>query len=332
MQFKNLTFLITGGTGSFGSEFAKRLLSKKAKEVRIFSRDETKQFEMRNKFANYKNLTFYIGDVRDPESMTSAFKNVDCVFHAAALKQVPSSEYFPIEAINTNVIGTKNVIDCCIQNKVKKMILLSTDKAVYPVNVMGQTKALAEKILISKARFLKQSITNLCITRYGNVISSRGSVVPFFINQIKNKKPLTITDFRMTRFFMTMDDAIDLIEYAFKSGKNGHVYIKKCDAVKIIDVAEALKKIYKSKLPLKNIGVRVGEKIHESLMSKSEMNRAKNKSDYFELPPNSSINEYDKFFYKGKKISNSIQDYSSNLVKNISIKKIIKILKKYSIS
>ena len=252
------------------------------KKIVILSRDELKQFEMRNLFKDPR-LEFYIGDVRDIKSIVDAFSEVDCVFHAAALKQVPSSEFFPLEAIKTNTIGTENVIECCIQKNVKNFVLLSTDKAVYPINVMGFTKALAEKIVIAKSRSIPKKKLNLTITRYGNVIASRGSVVPYFVNQAKNNKPITITDNRMTRFFMTLDEALDLITYAFAKGEHGSIYVKKCDTVEIKDVASVIKSKFNSNSKIVNIGLRHGEKIYETLISDNEMIRVKEKDGFFQI-------------------------------------------------
>ena len=324
-NFEGKNFLITGGTGSFGKAFVSKLLKFKVKKIIILSRDELKQFEMRNFFSD-KRLEFIIGDVRDYNSIVDAFNNIDYVFHAAALKQVPSSEFFPIEAIKTNTLGTENVINACIDKRVKTFVLLSTDKAVYPINAMGLSKALAEKIVIAKSRTLKNKKLKLTITRYGNVIGSRGSVIPYFENLIKNK-PLTVTDERMTRFFMSLDEALDLILYAFIKGKNGSIYVKKCSSARIIDIAKSMKKIFKSKLPIKFIGLRHGEKLHETLISSNEILRANSKNKFFEIPPNTRDLNYDSFFIKGKKVLNR-NSYTSNHNKPLNVDKVIKVLKK----
>ncbi len=324
--FSGKIFLITGGTGSFGKAFVKKLLTLKVKKIIILSRDELKQFEMRNFFSD-KRLDFIIGDIRDYSSIINAFDDVDYVFHAAALKQVPSSEFFPIEAIKTNTLGTENVINCCLEKKVKNFVLLSTDKAVYPINAMGLSKALAEKIVIAKSRTLKKGKLKLTITRYGNVIGSRGSVIPYFKNLIEKNMPLTITDKRMTRFFMSLEEALDLILFAFIKGNNGSIYVKKCSTAKIIDIAYSLKNIFNSKLPIKFIGLRHGEKLHETLISNNEMTRAKSHNKFYEIPPNTRDLNYESFFFKGKKILND-QPYTSNNKNLLTINQIKKVLKK----
>ena len=256
---KNKSILITGGTGSFGQKFLEKIISTDFKQIRILSRDEKKQEDLRNKINNSK-IKFYIGDVRDKDSIVEAFKNIDYVFHAAALKQVPSCEFYPLEAIKTNTLGTQNVVDLCIKNKVKKMVLLSTDKAVYPINSMGLSKALAERIVISKSRNLKLNDTMLCITRYGNVIGSRGSVIPLFLEQIDKNKEITITDGKMTRFMMSLSDSIDLVLYAMKNGKQGEIFVLKSPSSTIDLIANTLIKIRNSKSKIKIIGTRHGEK------------------------------------------------------------------------
>ena len=325
-NFEGKNFLITGGTGSFGKAFVSKLLRFKVKKIIILSRDELKQFEMRN-FFNDKRLEFIIADVRDYNSIVDAFNNIDYVFHAAALKQVPSSEFFPIEAVKTNTLGTENVINACIDKRVKTFVLLSTDKAVYPINAMGLSKALAEKIVIAKSRTLKNKKLKLTITRYGNVIGSRGSVIPYFENLIKKNKPLTVTDERMTRFFMSLEEALDLILYAFVKGKNGSIYVKKCSSVRIIDIAKSMKKMFKSNVLIKFIGLRHGEKLHETLISSNEILRANSKNKFFEIPPNTRDLNYDSFFIKGKKVLNR-NSYTSNHNKPLNVDKVIKVLKK----
>ena len=270
-MFKNKIILISGGTGSFGSAFLNKIIKAPFKEVRVFSRDEKKQNDLRNSLKK-ENIKFYIGDVRDKNSVFEATKNVDYIFHAAALKQVPSCEFYPLEAIKTNILGTQNVLDCAVENNVKKVICLSTDKAVYPINAMGMSKALMEKIAIAKSRNLKKNKTNIMVTRYGNVLFSRGSVLPLFINQIIKKDFITITDPNMTRFLMSLDEAIDLVLYALIKGKNGYIYIPKTPATSIKIIAEALLNIYQyPKSKIKIVGTRHGEKTHETLMSREEL-------------------------------------------------------------
>ncbi len=324
--FKDKKILVTGGTGSFGKAFVERVLNYKVKKIVILSRDELKQFEMRNYFKDNR-LEFYIGDVRDVSSIVQAFNSIDCVFHAAALKQVPSSEFFPTEAMKTNTIGTDNVIECCLKKKVKNFVLLSTDKAVYPINAMGYSKALAEKIVIAKSRVIPRNILKMTITRYGNVIGSRGSVIPHFINQAKLNKPITITDNRMTRFFMTLDDALDLISYAFAKGEHGSIYVQNCDVVKIIDVANVIKNKLKSTSKIVSIGLRHGEKIYETLISESEMIRVKEKENFYQIPQNTKSLNYEIYFTKGRK-KKKYKNYSSNTEIPISRKKIETVLSK----
>jgi UDP-N-acetylglucosamine 4,6-dehydratase/5-epimerase len=328
--FNKKTLLITGGTGSFGSALLKKFSIEKTpiKEIRIFSRDEKKQDDLRKKYKNFKSkLKFIIGDVRDISSINQATDGVDFIFHAAALKQVPSCEFYPMEAIKTNIIGTNNVLTSAISNNVKKVIVLSTDKAVYPINSMGMSKALMEKIAISKS-LLNQNKTEVCVTRYGNVMGSRGSVIPLMIEQIKNKKPITITDKSMTRFLMTLDDAMDLVFFAFKNGKNGQTFIKKTNSSLIIDVAEALKNIFRvKKHPIKIIGIRHGEKIHETLIGAEERSLSKENKEFFILNPDLRDLNYNKFYNKGK-IGKKLNNYSSDSGKLLSVNKIAKVLSK----
>ena len=326
---KNNTFLITGGTGSFGETIVKYLLKQNAKEIRVFSRDEKKQEDLRNLLSSDK-IKFYIGDVRDKNSISYALKNVNYVFHAAALKQVPSCEFFPLEAIKTNVIGTQNVAEACEMNNVNKMILLSTDKAVYPVNSMGMTKALAEKLIISKGRNIQNKKTILCATRYGNVIGTRGSVIPLFINQIKLNKNITITDPSMTRFIMSLDDSVSLVMHAFKHANNSEIFIKKTFSARIIDVAHALKDIFNSSAKIDLIGIRHGEKKFETLISKEEILRSIDKKDYFLLKPDLRNLNYKKYFSQGEKELKNISDYNSDNIKLLNIDEIKKILLKQS--
>ena len=326
--FKNKTLLITGGTGSFGGALLEKFYTENTpiKEIRIFSRDEKKQDDLRKKHINFKGkLKFIIGDVRDTSSVNDAVNGSDFIFHAAALKQVPSCEFYPMEAIKTNIIGTNNVITSAISNKVKKVIVLSTDKAVYPINSMGMSKALMEKIAISKS-LLNQNKTNICVTRYGNVMGSRGSVIPLMIEQIKNKKPITITDKDMTRFLMTLDDAMNLVFFAFKNGKNGQTFVKKTNSALIIEVAKALKIIFKvKKHPIKIIGVRHGEKMHETLMGAEERSISKENKEFFILNPDLRDLNYNKFYNKGK-IGKKLNNYSSDSTTLLSSNEITKIL------
>ena len=328
--FKNKTLLITGGTGSFGGALLEKFSIENTpiKEIRIFSRDEKKQDDLRKKYTNFKGkLKFIIGDVRDTNSVNDAVNGSDFIFHAAALKQVPSCEFYPMEAIKTNIIGTNNVITSAISNKVKKVIVLSTDKAVYPINSMGMSKALMEKIAISKS-LLNLNKTNVCVTRYGNVMGSRGSVIPLMIDQIKNKKPITITDKDMTRFLMTLDDAMNLVFFAFKNGKNGQTFVKKTNSSLIIEVAKALRNIFKVKNhPIKIIGVRHGEKIHETLMGAEERSISKENKEFFILNPDLRDLNYNNFYDEGK-IGKKLNNYSSDSGTLLSSNEITKILLK----
>ena len=306
-MFKNKILLITGGTGSFGNAVLDRFLASDIEEIRIFSRDEKKQDDMRKKY-NSPKIKFYIGDVRDFNSINNALKKVNFVFHAAALKQVPSCEFYPMEAVKTNILGTNNVLDASIDNQIEKVVCLSTDKAVYPINAMGVSKAMMEKILVAKSRISDRTI--IVGTRYGNVMASRGSVIPLFYNQIKNKSAITITDPDMTRFMMTLDDAVELVIYAFKSGKPGDIFVKKSPSSTIEQIANALKKIYNSNVKIDNIGVRHGEKKHETLLSREELTSSQDLGKYFKIPADNRDLNYEKYFSKGKQIEN-IEDYNS---------------------
>ena len=321
-MIKESRFLITGGTGSFGKTILSYLLKHNPKEVRIFSRDEKKQFDLRNRI-NSKKTNFIIGDIRDKESVFDATKNIDFVFHASALKQVPSCEFFPMEAVKTNIIGTNNLISCSQANNVKKVVVLSTDKSVNPINVMGMTKALAEKIVLSNSKI--KSKTKICITRYGNVMSSRGSVIPHFISQIKNKKKLTITDVNMTRFLMSLQDSVDLVMTAFSKGKSGQIFVKKSPNANILTLAEAISSIYGIGFDYNLIGVRGGEKIHETLINEDEMNRSVEMKDHFIINPFDMELDYNKYFTKGKKYK--FKHYSSNSEKPLNLKETIDLLK-----
>jgi UDP-glucose 4-epimerase len=308
---KNKKILITGGTGSFGNSFLKGAIQDDSYfEIRIFSRDEKKQDDLRKKL-NSEKVKFYIGDVRDKESVSKVVKGVDYIFHAAALKQVPSCEFFPIEAVKTNILGTNNVLSLAEEFGVKKAVVLSTDKAAYPINAMGMTKALMEKTMMAAARNLDSNRSIFCGTRYGNVMASRGSVIPLFIEQIKNNKPLTITNPQMTRFMMTLDDAVDLVQFAFENGSNGDLFIQKSPAATIQVLAEALISLYNSKSEIKNIGIRHGEKMYETLVTKEEMAKSEDLGDYYRVLADNRDLNYDKYFSKG---DNSIinEEYNSD--------------------
>ena len=328
-MFKNKTVVITGGTGSFGSTFCKSENLKFAKEIRIFSRDEKKQDDLRTELLNRKNISYWIGDTRDYHSVENVLYGADYVFHAAALKQVPSCEFFPLEAVKTNILGSENVLNASMKCKIKKTIVLSTDKAVYPINAMGMTKALMEKCMISKALSKgKAAKTQFCATRYGNVMGSRGSVIPLFSNQIKNNKPLTITNPNMTRFLMSLEDSINLVLYAFKNGSNGDIFIQKSPSATILSIAKALIKIYKSKSEIKYIGTRHGEKSYESLVSSEEMVNVKTIKDFYKIPLDERGLNYNKYFNKGNKNIDKIIDYNSNNTKRLDVNGVIKVLKK----
>jgi UDP-glucose 4-epimerase len=325
--FKNKTILIIGGTGSFGQAFLNRIIKSQFKKINILSRDEKKQEDLRNFYKNSK-ISFYIGDIRDKMSILEPMQNVDYVFHAAALKQVPSCEFYPLEAIKTNVLGTQNVLDCAVESKVKKLIVLSTDKAVYPINAMGMTKALMEKIIIAKSRTLKKNETKVMITRYGNVLFSRGSVLPLFIKQIINKEKITVTDMNMTRFLMTLNDAINLVQFAINEGKNGNIYIPKTPGANIKTLVNALLSIYNySKSKVSIIGIRHGEKINETLMSKEEKFLSKDCGKYFAIRPDKRSLNYDKYFISGEKNFKNFNDYTSDTTAQLSLQQTINLLR-----
>jgi UDP-glucose 4-epimerase len=325
--FKNKTILIIGGTGSFGQAFLNRIIKSQFKKINILSRDEKKQEDLRNFYKNSK-ISFYIGDIRDKMSILEPMQNVDYVFHAAALKQVPSCEFYPLEAIKTNVLGTQNVLDCAVEAKVKKLIVLSTDKAVYPINAMGMTKALMEKIIIAKSRTLKKNETKVMITRYGNVLFSRGSVLPLFIKQIINKEKITVTDMNMTRFLMTLDDAINLVQFAINEGENGNIYIPKTPGANIKTLVNALLNIYNySKSKVSIIGIRHGEKMSETLMSKEEKFLSKDCGKYFAIRPDKRSLNYDKYFISGEKNIKNFNDYTSDTTKQLSLQQTINLLR-----
>lgn len=317
-KFENKVLLIVGGTGSFGNAVLKRFLSSDLKEIRIFSRDEKKQNDMRLEYSNEK-LTFYIGDVRNFDSINDAMRGVDYVFQAAALKQVPSCEFFPIEATQTNVIGTANVLKAAIQNVVTKVICLSTDKAAYPINAMGMTKALMEKVAIANARTISNSRTTICVTRYGNVMASRGSVIPLFIEQLKKDVDLTITDPDMTRFLMSLDDAVDLVLFAFENGINGDLFVQKAPAATIETLAKALKELFPtSKSHMKVIGTRHGEKLYETLCTREEMLKAEDLGGFYRVPADNRNLNYEKYFEQGNDYT-IVTDYNSHNTNRLTI-------------
>lgn len=309
--FDNKTLLITGGTGSFGNAVLRKFLNTDIKEIRIFSRDEKKQDDMRHFYQNPK-IKYFIGDVRDKRSIDNAMKGVDFVFHAAALKQVPSCEFFPLEAVNTNVFGCQNVLDSAMENDAKKVIVLSTDKAVYPINAMGLSKALSEKIMIAKSRNTNGNGIVFCGTRYGNVMASRGSVIPLFVEQIKSAKPLTITEPSMTRFMMTLEDAVDLVLFAFNNGQNGDIFVQKSPAATIETVAKALLELYNSNSEIKVIGIRHGEKIFETLVNREEMAKAEDLKNYYRIPADTRDLNYNKFFLEGESKIIQTEEYTSH--------------------
>jgi UDP-N-acetylglucosamine 4,6-dehydratase len=318
MEITNSTFLLTGGTGSFGSAVLERLLRAGVGEIRIFSRDEKKQDDMRKRVASNR-LKFFIGDVRDPCSIRNAMAGVDFVFHAAALKQVPSCEFHPMEAVKTNVLGTENVLDAAIAFKVKKVICLSTDKAVYPINAMGISKAMMEKVFVSKSRVVDTSETMICGTRYGNVMASRGSVIPLFTSQLLDSKPLTITDPSMTRFMMTLHDAVELVLYAFDKGESGDIFVQKAPAATIQTVAESIKEVFdRPGHPIQVIGTRHGEKAHETLLSREEMAHAEDLGSYFRIPPDLRDLNYEKYIDNGNTTINAFHDYTSESTTRLS--------------
>ena len=326
-MFESNIILITGGTGTFGNAALKRFLKTDASQVRIFSRDEKKQDDMRNEYKDPR-IKFYIGDVRSLESVASAMDRVDYVFHAAALKQVPSCEFYPLEAIKTNALGADNVLTAAIGAGVKKVVVLSTDKAVYPINAMGMSKALMEKIMIAKARLCNPDKTILCGTRYGNVMASRGSVIPLFISQIKEGKPITITDPNMTRFMMTIDDAIDLVLYAFENAQPGDIFVQKAPAATIGTLASALKKLFKADNPVKIIGTRHGEKLYETLLTREEMAKAEDLGKYYRIPMDDRDLNYGLYFTEGKAEVSLKEDYNSHNTYRLSEEELIELLLK----
>ncbi|MEG1659238.1 MAG: polysaccharide biosynthesis protein [Bacteroides sp.] len=317
--FKDKTLLITGGTGSFGNAVLRRFLDSDIKEIRIFSRDEKKQDDMRHHLQNPK-VKFYIGDVRDKRSVDGVMNGVDYIFHAAALKQVPSCEFFPTQAVRTNVLGTENVLDSAIAHGVKNIVILSTDKAAYPINAMGISKAMMEKVAIAKGRQLgKEGATTICCTRYGNVMASRGSVIPLWVEQMKEGNDITITDPNMTRFMMTLDDAVDLVIYAFQHGTNGDLFVQKAPAATLDVLADALKELYHMDTEVKVIGTRHGEKLYETLVTREEMAKAEDMGEYYRIPCDTRDLNYDKFFVEGNEEVSKIEDYHSHNTKRLDV-------------
>ncbi len=325
--FKDKVLMITGGTGSFGNAVLKRFLDSDLKEIRIFSRDEKKQEDMRIKYKNDK-IKFYIGDVRDYRSIDDAMDGVDFVFHAAALKQVPSCEFFPIQAVKTNVLGTDNVLEAAINHNVKKVIVLSTDKAAYPINAMGMSKAMMEKVAVAKGRNLNENQTVICRTRYGNVMASRGSVIPLFCEQIKEGKPLTITNPEMTRFMMTLEDAVDLVIYAFHHGNQGDLFVQKAPAATIDVLAQAVKELKHSDVPVNCIGTRHGEKLYEVLVTKEEMVNAIDMGEYYRVPADNRNLNYQKYVNEGNADLEHIEEYNSHNTNRLDVEGMKKLLKK----
>lgn len=326
-MFKDKVIIITGGTGSFGKQVLKRFLSTNVSEIRIFSRDEKKQEEMRLQLNNNK-LKFYIGDVRNYDSIHQAMKGVDYVFHAAALKQVPSCEFFPLEAVRTNVLGAENVMSAAIANGVQRVVVLSTDKAVYPINAMGLSKALMEKFMVAKARMQNEGETVLCATRYGNVMASRGSVIPLFVSQLKAGKPLTLTDPNMTRFLMSLDDSVDLVLHAYEHAKQGDIFVQKAPASTLGDLAQALKELFDKGNPIQIIGTRHGEKLYESLVSREEMVRVEDMERYYRVPADNRDLNYNLYFSRGEERISHQDDYTSHNTERLNIEQVKKLLLK----
>jgi UDP-glucose 4-epimerase len=326
-MFDDKVLMITGGTGSFGNAVLKRFLNTNVAEIRIFSRDEKKQEDMRIALADPK-LKFYIGDVRDASSVRDAMKGVDYVFHAAALKQVPSCEFYPMEAVRTNVIGAENVLDAASASGVDRVVVLSTDKAVYPINAMGISKAMMEKLMVAKSRIQRPGDTVMSATRYGNVMASRGSVIPLFINQIKEGKDITVTDPSMTRFLMSLDDSVDLVLHAFEHGKQGDIFVQKAPASTVGDLAQALSQLFESKNAVRVIGTRHGEKLYESLVSREEMARAEDMGRYYRIPADDRDLNYNKYFVQGETSISQAEDYTSHNTERLNVEQIKDLLLK----
>ena len=321
-MFENKTLLITGGTGSFGHAVLDRFLSTDIREIRIFSRDEKKQDDMRTEYHNNEKIKFYIGDVRDINSVKNAMHGVDYIFHAAALKQVPSCEFFPIEAVKTNVIGTGNVLSAAIEYGVKKIICLSTDKAAYPINAMGTSKAMMEKVVVAKSRTVSEDKTVICCTRYGNVMASRGSVIPRFVEQIKAGQPITITEPAMTRFIMSLEEAVDLVIFAFEHAANGDIMVQKAPACTIEVLAQAIKELFNPDAETKIIGIRHGEKMYETLLTKEECAHAEDMGNFFRVPCDKRDLNYEKYFNIGTPIENTVYEFNSNNTKRLRVEQV----------
>jgi len=329
-MFKDKTLLITGGTGSFGNAVLQYFLNTDFKEIRIFSRDEKKQEDMRIALANDR-VKFYIGDVRSYDSISDAMRGVDYVFHAAALKQVPSCEFYPMEAVRTNVLGAENVMRAAISNKVKRCVVLSTDKAVYPINAMGISKAMMEKVMVSNSRLCEAGETVLCATRYGNVMASRGSVIPLFLDQVLSGKNITITDPNMTRFLMSLDDSVSLVMYAFEHALPGDIFVQKAPASTVAELAQAMKELFNAPNEIRAIGTRHGEKLFESLVSREEMARSEDLGDYYRIPADSRDLNYNKYFVEGRADIDHIIDYTSHNTERLNVEGVKKLLLKLPI-
>jgi UDP-N-acetylglucosamine 4,6-dehydratase/5-epimerase len=326
-MFNNKTLMITGGTGSFGHAVLKRFLSTNVREIRIFSRDEKKQEEMRIAM-NSDKLKFYIGDIREYDSILHAMKGVNYVFHAAALKQVPSCEFYPMEAVRTNVIGAENVMNAAIANAVERVVVLSTDKAVYPINAMGVSKAMMEKLMVAKARMQNDTETVLCATRYGNVMASRGSVIPLFVSQLLEGKPLTITDPSMTRFLMSLEESVSLVLHAFEFGRQGDIFVQKAPASTVQNLAQAIMELVPKGGSMRTIGTRHGEKLYETLVSREEMARVDDMGDYYRIPADNRDLNYAKYFSDGEERISDFDDYTSHNTRQLTVAEIKKILQK----
>ena len=326
-MFKDKVLMITGGTGSFGRTVLSRFLDTDVKEIRVFSRDEEKQEDMRIRLNNDK-LKFYIGDVRDYDSVLQSMRGVDYVFHAAALKQVPSCEFYPMEAVRTNILGAENVLNAAIENNVKRVIVLSTDKAVYPINAMGMSKALMEKLMIAKSRTVPEGGPVMCATRYGNVMASRGSVIPLFVKQLKNDKPLTLTDPSMTRFLMSLEDSVDLVLHAYEHAKQGDIFVQKAPASTVEVLAKALKELFNKPNPINIIGTRHGEKLYESLVSREEMARVEDMNLFYRIPVDNRDLNYNIYFVNGEKKISGMDDYTSHNTERLSVEQVKEILLK----
>ena len=326
-MFDNKVLMITGGTGSFGHTVLKRFLDTNVREIRIFSRDEKKQEDMRIELANDK-VKFYIGDVRDSDSLTQAMIGVDYIFHAAALKQVPSCEFYPMEAVKTNILGTENVLSAAIVNNVKRVVFLSTDKAVYPINAMGISKAMAEKVVVAKSRSIPEGGPVVCCTRYGNVMASRGSVIPLFIKQMQANEALTVTDPNMTRFLMSLEDSVDLVLHAFEHAQQGDIFVQKAPASTLTDLAQALKELFDSNSSVKVIGTRHGEKLYESLISREEMAKAEDMQRYYRIPADNRDLNYKKYFVEGETHISEVEDYTSHNTERLNVEGVKSLLLK----